>query len=143
MAEYEVTCVGMGNPICFARFGMVSIRPHVPREPHELVATVRMSWPSCYIVSASTSARCFACSGVTGADQTCSNATAVLLHCDRKLCIRICFLSTEAIAGNRGQFRRRRPWRWHCRHYPRDSTNRQRALLVLGSTRNFGVKRTR
>jgi len=66
MAEYEVTCVGIENPICFARFGMVSIRSHVSRELHELVATVRMSWPSCSIVSASTSARCFACSGVTG-----------------------------------------------------------------------------
>ena len=59
-------CVGIEKPICLARFGMVSIRFHVSREPHESVAAVHISWLSCLISSASTSARCFACSGVTG-----------------------------------------------------------------------------
>ena len=66
MSAYEVMCVGIENPICLARFGMVSIRFHVSREPHESVATVLISWLSCLTLSASTYARCFACSGVTG-----------------------------------------------------------------------------
>ena len=58
-------CVGIVNPICFARFGMVSISPHVSGEPHEFVATSFMSWLSGPIASASILARFLACAGVT------------------------------------------------------------------------------
>ena len=66
MAVYELICVGIVNPICFARFGMVSISPHVSGELHEFVATSFMSWLSCLIASASVLARFLACAGVTG-----------------------------------------------------------------------------
>ena len=66
MAEYEGICEGIENPIRFARFGMVSMRSHVFKESHGLVAIFRMSWASCSIMSASVSARCFACAGVIG-----------------------------------------------------------------------------
>ena len=66
MAVYESICVGIVNPICFARSGMVSISPHVSGELHEFVATSFMSWLSCLIASASVLARFLACTGVTG-----------------------------------------------------------------------------
>ena len=66
MAVYEVICVGIVNPICFARFGMVSISSHVSGELHEFVATSFMSWLSCLIAPASILARFLACAGVTG-----------------------------------------------------------------------------
>ena len=66
MAVYESICVGIVNPICFARSGMVSISLHVSGELHEFVVTSFMSWLSCLIASASILARFLACTGVTG-----------------------------------------------------------------------------
>ena len=66
VAAYEVICVGIVNPICFARFGMVSISSHVSGELHEFVAISFMSWLSCLISSAAIPARLLACAGVTG-----------------------------------------------------------------------------
>ena len=66
MAVYESICVGIVNPICFARSGMVSISLHVSGELHEFVVTSFMSWLSCLIALASVLARFLACTGVTG-----------------------------------------------------------------------------
>ena len=66
MAVYGLICVGIVNPICFARVGMVSISPHVPGELHEFVATSFMSWLSCLIAPASIPALFLACIGATG-----------------------------------------------------------------------------
>ena len=66
MFAYEIMCAGIEKPICLARSGMVAISSHVSRDPHDFVATVRISWLSCLILSASTCARWSACPGVTG-----------------------------------------------------------------------------
>ena len=66
IAAYEVICAGIVNPNCFARFGMVSISPHVSGELHEFVVTSFMSLLSCLILPASIPARLLACAGVTG-----------------------------------------------------------------------------